>query len=267
MTAFELSSDDGTKTAQIDMPPPDGKPGALAVAFHKAGSVMLDGVLGAMCQHSGRSYVNIDTELFGQGRFSKDYDRTIGQAFLPSGYVYGVFRTYLDSFAGSTVKPMKKIILVRDPRDVVVSYYFSMRYSHSVPKQGEARDALLNVRSETSNVSLDDSVLGNKFEYLFENMKKITHLINTENVILYKYEDIIFKKADWFDSLAKDIGVDLDQEFKARLLERFDVVPEEEKSDKHIRRVTPGDHKDKLSRDAIRHLQIRHMELFQALGY
>ena len=51
------------------------------------------------------------------------------------GRVYGGFRSMPLVFAQSELyRRSRKILLVRDPRDALVSEYFSLAYSHGLPE-------------------------------------------------------------------------------------------------------------------------------------
>ena len=264
---MRLTSDDGAHTADVTAGQHDGRPGVLAIAYHKSGSVLLDGVLAAICKATGRTYVRPDSELFDQGYDSPSFDRAIAELFSPDGHVYGVFRTRLDAFTCAVARAMRRIILVRNPLDAVTSYYFSLRYSHRIPDQGTVHDNLTQIRSTLSVKEIDECVQSDQFHFLFMNMAAIARLMPEPGVTVYRYEDVVFQKRRWFADLAAKLDVSVADDVLDRLLDRFDLVPPQEQAREHIRRVVPGDHKNKLSKRSIAYLTGNYGSVMQELGY
>ncbi len=72
---------------------------------------------------------------------------------------------------------------------------------------------------------------------------------------LFRYEDVILHKRDWVRAMAEHFGWSAGTEgYLDKVMGWADVVPKEEQPDKFIRRVLPGDHKEKLSPGAIAQL-------------
>jgi hypothetical protein len=265
MQELELRSNDGSKTARLKMAEPDDLPTVLAIAFVKSGSVMLDIILQSLCAASGRSYVQPDSNVFAQGLVLEEFEQALEPLFTPQGFVFGVFRTYLSTF--QRLDTFKKIVLIRDPRDAAVSYYFSIRNSHTLPKTGKAREALLAGRSAFQNSDLNEMVKNGSLHFLFHRMQQLGSLITLPNTVVYRYEDIVFNKAAWIKSLADDLEIEVPEARQKRILEKVDIFPASENPDNHIRNVVPGDYKEKMRPDTIGYIEEKYKPLLDFLGY
>ena len=79
--------------------------------------------------------------------------------FKPSGYLYSVFGGMVEGIPN--LDRYKVVLMVRDPRDLLVSSYYSLAYSHPVPlKTSGKHDDFMAARSTARRVSVDEHVLG-----------------------------------------------------------------------------------------------------------
>ena len=72
----------------------------------------------------------------------------------------------------------------------------------------------------------------------------------------YRYEDVIYEKEKWLTNVVTKLGLQHNTELIGNIARRFDIVPETENENEHIRQVHPGDHKKKLSPQTIQELNI-----------
>jgi len=83
------------------------------------------------------------------------------------------------------IKQFKVILFVRDPRDILISDYFSLKYSHNVINQ-----KFIDQKREAKKLDLDQFVLKNAENYkkLFNEYKK---LFSGDDFTLIKYSTMI----------------------------------------------------------------------------
>ena len=81
------------------------------------------------------------------------------------------------------------------------------------------------------------------------------------------YSGLIFEKRRLLESISAHFGWPIDSQGIGLILEWADVVPAEERPTEFIRRVHPGDHKNKLSDNAIGQLNKILAEPLRAFGY
>jgi hypothetical protein len=131
--------------------------------------------------------------------------------------------------------------------------------SHRAPGKavGEAAAAAFSEqREEVNRTSIDAFVL--------ERAKPVAHqfraLANKLSVIprrLYKYEDVIFEKASWARDMVDYLGLTVTPGVIEAAVAAHDLWPDAEDATRHVRRVVPGDHREKLRPETIDQLNAR----------
>jgi hypothetical protein len=92
-------------------------------------------------------------------------------------------------------------------------------------------------------------------------------LLPLPNVLVLKYEDMIFRKADLIRHLARHFGMVASEQMVADILGWADKTPEEEDPRNFVRQVSPGDHRRKLDRETITHLNQMLAHAMAQFGY
>jgi hypothetical protein len=191
------------------------------------------------------------------------------------------------------------ILHLRDPRDVLVSSFFSNAFSHPVNpaifNPGEA------ARQEWIEQGIDAFVIGqspsvvDRYNYLIDN------LLGRENVLFLKYEEMALNYQKWlakflsvFIAPEPDAATETPQKGLLTLLEKLllfqrearspvptfstlyqaffeahkaDFQVEDEDVYRHKRQVLPGDHTRKLQPETIADLNEKFAEILNKLGY
>jgi hypothetical protein len=70
--------------------------------------------------------------------------------------------------------------------------------------------------------------------------------------VIYRYEDVIFAKQAWIDDMCDWYGWKVPIEQRQAVATHFDIRPESERPNEHIRQVTPGIYRKHLSEGTIR---------------
>lgn len=222
----------------------------------KAGSTLLNRIMQPLCKAVGLTPFGLHAELRRLGIAPARSPRNADALFVPHGYVYAGFRSFPYSFPIPGFASGRTVLLVRDPRDMLVSLYFSHAKSHAAPGS-EASESLLNSfnaqRAEAQSQDIRSYVLGkvgiveNDFARMERKLVGIDHKV-------WRYEDIIFDKLRWTNEMLDYLGLELPQRRIEAVVERNDIKPQAEASSEHIRKVTPGDHKEKLDSETIAEL-------------
>ena len=84
---------------------------------------------------------------------------------------------------------------------------------------------------------------------------------------VFRYEDVIFEKRRWLSELVELVGLEVDEEVIHSIADKHDVRPEVEDERRHVRRVTPGDHKEKLQQKTIDRLNGLFADQLDRFGY
>ena len=141
------------------------------------------------------------------------------------------------------------ILHLRDPRDVLVSLYFSEAYSHSVFKG--VFDLNQSERNEIINMGIDQYVL----EYADTFNRKYTEyrsLLREPDSIFVKYEDLVLNFPFWLQEVAKGFAIE-NTKFIHRMIKKYkgEFEVKKENIHAHKRKIVPGDYKEKLTPETI----------------
>lgn len=250
---------------QIKALPPANFLSFYVFAMHKSGSVLLNSMLDQVFTVAKVPQVAIPEATFRAG-LPENVVLNPEELIFKTGYCYRGYRSFPEYLERFNLSDHKKILLVRDPRDMVVSYFFSAAGSHVLPQNGPARDALLAERVTAKNADIQEYCV-NKASMFIREFESYEGILNNENTKVYRYEDVIFKKREWLGDIFSYLDLDVDASLVSRVADRNDVRPEEEKPSEHIRQVTPGNYKKHLTNDTISNLNATFSEMLAKFDY
>lgn len=251
------------------IPEPARNESCFFVGMQKGGSTMLAKVAKALAKENDTAFYSLPNELWRKGIKFDHLTADINDLFLRKGYCFAGFKGLIDPIHLPPSASRRTIFLVRDPRDMLTSQYFSVAISHPPPGSSFSADrkrAFDAKRARTRDMSIDDYVLkmssnvAKSFERTLSKLSAIDHK-------MYNYENVVFKKTSWINDIANYLDLDIRADTVEEIVRQVNVVPQEENTAKHIRKVTPGDHKDKLQPATIDKLNKTFAEIFRTLGY
>jgi hypothetical protein len=184
------------------------------------------------------------------------------RAFRPKGYLYSAFGGFVRGIQG--LDQYRTLLVVRDPRDVLTSRYFSTAFSHMAPgtaKRRGFREARLTAR----HLGIDRWVVEASdacFE-VFETYRR--ELVGRPNVHVARYEDMVADYPAWLDSVLRFCGLEV-----ARTRDAIDDGPSPPAFENHLahkRQVTPGDSHRKLQPSTLEMVTERFGTILSAFGY
>lgn len=176
---------------------------------------------------------------------------TIERAFRPSGYLYSSFGGYVSGIPD--VESYDKVLVVRDPRDVLTSQFFSISLSHQVPG-ADKRAAFLERRARAHELGIDAFVLERSAALASILDRYITELLPQPRVLLLRYEELVTQLPTFLEELCEFLHVRLETEVHAGILAQAQPAPGKEDPRSKVRQVTPGDHRRKLREETIERL-------------
>ena len=242
----------------------------LAFSFAKAGSTLLYDILHVLSPAAGLVYFSIEDQLFAQNVSPVRRPTQIGNILNPTGYCFGGFRQF-PAFPVPILHSSRVVFLVRDPRDMITSLYFSMLRSHVVPQSetaGGAREEMLATRRQLQHTDINDYAIDAIRTYVRMFEGYIAQGFHWRpNVAIYRYEDVIFQKAEWIADICDWYGWSLPQETIRSVVSQVDIEPDGERPDEHVRQVTPGNHKKHLRPETIRAINQALGEYMRLFGY
>lgn len=162
--------------------------------FHKCASSLFSGF--ALKKARGLAHVDYASEIYN--------DTLQGDVRIESrGKLYGPIRLTVDPDSpvhARLVKPLsqpdwiknrKAVFLIRDPRDILVSQYYSFGWSHGLSKNKIIRERQVAFREKIQNVSIDEYAL-EASAHLQQAYSQLSRLHDfCDNSVLIKFEDMV----------------------------------------------------------------------------
>ena len=178
-------------------------------------------------------------------------------------------------YAFPDLESKRHLFQVRDPRDVLVSEYYSIGWRHSV--EGWSQEDLQR-RALIRTLSVDEYVLRepeiSKYPLLerYEPLLKTLLVDGHQQIGIAKYETMVTDFASWLAPVLHALDIDcvapVNEQLIPFLLNKYqdDFRPDSGTAG-HKRNVTPGDHRNKLSIATIETLNQRFEKVLSALDY
>ena len=187
--------------------------------------------------------------------------------FKPQGYLYTVF----GGFINNVDFDLYNILLtIRDPRDILVSSYYSIAYSHEEPPStSDKRKDFFIKRKFAREVNIDDYVLTEapKVSAVFKKYKEFL-VDKYEQTNILKYEEMISDYEKWLINLASISGLEMNDNLRNTLISNFERSRvKKENKNVHIRKGIAGDYQNKLKPETIDKLNLQLVEILEAFKY
>lgn len=234
-------------------------PPVLLLTVHKAASSLLSVRLSSYFSKHGYAIADISSFFAKTGLKKRD-------AFLASEEqrkkVFcspGVFHCAIRWEVEIPCPQQTKIILVlRDPRDVLVSHYYSTKFSHPV-----LNPDFYAFREKAGHLNIDEYVkwIAPDFRNRYQHYLK---MIRSQNVLFLKYESLITEPEKFEKQIADFVSLPLSA---GEIVNTSDFAVSKEDPSSHKRQVKSGDHKNKLQPETIEWLTAYFGELMKELGY
>lgn len=243
----------------LSVPEPGKGPSSFLVGLPKAGSTLLNNLIGPISTAAGYQYFPLFNRLKSASiePTEIDVDRS-DSIFEPDGYCYGGFRGLPGAITLPPFADGRTILLVRDPRDMLTSLFFSVAYSHRPPpaRPDSKLTANFNTRRNIALSSDINNFVIDRAKTTLSIFSAIENKLAKYNIKTYRYEDVVFDKLNWTNDMIDFLRLDVPGEIVERVVARNDVLPQVEDMREHVRTVAPGDHKRKLTGETIDRLDV-----------
>lgn len=154
------------------------------------------------------------------------------------------------------------LLMLRDPRDVLVSRYFSEVFSHTV-----MNDSFAKHREKVSKMTVDEFVRYFSPELQEAYQTYLTTLTPLPNVLTVSYESMVADFPAWLQRTLQHLEMQPSNEALQKLLaqDHFSVSKEDVYS--HKRSVHPGNYLRKLQPDTIEYLNEKFADILRTMDY
>ena len=234
----------GGQSFSLSMPAPHCGPSCFTFSQHKSGSSLLTGMLHLYCRKLHVDFLDVPMRCWDEGaKLDEMTPESARQLFRANGHCYWGWREYpifLDQCG--ILHSTRNIFLVRDPRDRLVSLYFSLAYSHELPATGSERQIILHGREEALGSRLDEAAI-QYVKWIKDPWWLYHRNLPGATTRIYRYEDVIFRKAEWLSDIIGFFDLPRDEAIAGEIAASYDIRPEKENPSAHIRQVLPGNHR------------------------
>lgn len=188
--------------------------------------------------------------------------------FKEKGYIYGPFAGMINGI--DHFEKYKIIFMTRDPRDLLVSSFFSFGWSHPTPKYGSNKtNDFINRRREIQSKKIDEFVISESEKVFSRFTKYQEELIEKhKNIHLTSYEKMNCDFKNWLNEIINYAGFNLSEQFISEIIENNKIIKTgKENPKKHMRKGVPGDYKEKLSPETISYLNKKYYKTLMYYNY
>jgi hypothetical protein len=263
---------DGDKVGSGDFDAPESsRPdfgSCFVFAFPKSGSVLVNALVQSVMSEWGVPVIDVPTQLYQKGIDIAAIQCDLNSLFVGQGYCYSGFRELPRSMLGSgSIGSARKILIVRDPRDMLVSRYYSTKYSHGFAKRGLSQfGRLMAELIKDGEMPIDEYCL--YYSWMINSqLLSLADVISDRKTLILKYEEFLYDKTDLLRQLCDWLCVGLSSERIEAIAAPHNIIPETERPDQHIRQAHPGDYQRKLKPGTIAALNAVLGRFFVTFGY
>lgn len=248
-------------------------PSIIHFSVNKAATQYIKRVLGVCAEECGLVNVGIHDYAF-HGDFpyldtlSPEEMQDYQHIFRRQGYCYSVFGGMIDGVPD--LENYRIVLVLRDPRDVLVSSYFSVAFSHVAPgKESGKRKEFFEMRARAQASAIDEYVLAESDRTL-ANYERYKRLLTERYPGAYvtQYEHMTADFAGWLKALLEYCELDVPVSLFTKLVQEHDAKrPRQENVQQHTRKGRPGDYLEKLQPVTITQLNHKFAAILDAYGY
>jgi hypothetical protein len=229
---------------------------------HKSASMLMENFLNDVSKETKMPQIDINGYFATQGDegIEKQKEKNFLQKiFKAQGYVYGPLRFYLP------VPELEKypvVLLLRDPRDVLTSQYYSIRATHPLITK-----KLIERRKIALKSTVDEHVRSQTPRFVQTYNEYIENVLGKPNVLFLKYEDMVNDFGAFIEKINAHCKLNLTPEQILKLDRTKTFETQGEDRSQHKRKVIPGDHKEKLQPETIEWLNKEFDDILKTLNY
>lgn len=249
------------------------QPSILHFSLNKSATQYVKKVLNQAADSLGMSTANLNGYAFHSDfpyldLLSKEEFQKYQYLFKPKGYLYSVFGGMIDGL--DNLENYLVVLMTRDPRDIVVSSYFSTAYSHPLPsKHSDKADDFYEKRTATQQMSIDEYAL-QESEIVLDVYNRYIELLLEKHPTCYltKYEDMVNDHEKWLNDLLSYCQLEIEESLKNRLLQQNKrLKPKAENVNDHMRKGIAGDFLEKLQPETISILNDKFAHILERFAY
>ena len=188
--------------------------------------------------------------------------------FKPQGYLYSAFGGMVEGI--DQLDQYRVVLMTRDPRDILVSDYYSNAYSHPEPPQVSSKSGRFhNLRNQALEQTVDEFAI-EQCELVRTNLLRYRDRLLTQHPKTYmtKYGDMVTHFEQWLSDLLRACELEVSEALKNQLIEQhYASRPRIENINSQLRKGVTGDYKNKLREETINTLNEKLSDVLEYYQY
>lgn len=249
------------------------KKSIIHFSFNRSATQYIKSILIRCARTNGMTPVGINDFAFHTnfpylGQLSAKDMENYEHIFKQEGYIYSVFGGMVEGIP--SLEKYKIILVSRDPRDILVSWYYSIGYSHPLPDLEGNKRAEMNLWRKTAlNSSIDEFVIAES-DRLYKKFLKYNSLLidKYKNVQVTRYETMVAEFDIWLKDILNYCELEITEKlFEELLNENEKMRPKCENIYNQLRKGKPKDYLNKLKPDTIRYLNNKFSFILNKYNY
>ncbi len=236
-------------------------------ALHKTASMFLYGFFKYICNFTDIHLYSINNDPPNHENLTSK----VNESFCSCPERYFLWRNNFENSEHTSKE--YHIYQVRDPRDIIVSQYYHMGWTHSDKNWNTLAH---KEREHIRSIGIDKYALLrsckpalNNTPCLLDRYQPILSYIDKPNVIVIKYEDMVLDFEKWLEPIVSVMQFKNKPQVSRHLFNIFRdqlIIPEVEQL-RHKRKVAPGDHIEKLQAKTIKNLNNIFSDILDCFDY
>lgn len=233
--------------------------GLTVHALHKSASMFLYKFFDHLCREVEVPFYSI--------HHSPPDDQSI-DSNRSASFVLGPVRSFnVEDWVFPRLKEQRRLIHVRDPRDILVSEYYSLGWLHSAAHWNDDAKAR---REKIQTTSIDDFVTDESLtgkSPLLDRMRPLFELSQDDRATIVTYEEMVTDFPAWLSKVLYAVNLQNDEALTRALIKQYENEFTPSAEGGHKRNVTPGDHREKLQAETIHALNTKFAAVLEVMGY
>ncbi|MFQ5527971.1 MAG: sulfotransferase domain-containing protein, partial [Thermoanaerobaculia bacterium] len=189
----------------------------------------------------------------------------------PGAFVGPLYHWHLLTWSKRSQPTDRAVLVARDPRDQIVSWIFSLCYSHQSEREVDIfHELLLSFQEDRPRLALMCEHWRN-FHPAFRSILSEAPL--PPSVFFTRYEELVSKEVETFRRIADFLRWEVNGADLAKIVEAHSFSAQtgrrrgEEKIGSHLRKGTPGDWRHYFDATVGQFFETRYPGLLEGLGY
>jgi hypothetical protein len=209
--------------AELALEAPDSFPSSYFISLGPSGTRVWQ-ILTKLLVASKRSVCAFSAELDKQGLKRQDVtDSAMGNLLQNSGYAFGMFWDIDPVLARWDRADTNKFMLVRDPRDLVVSSYLAMNKAKGGAPASSPREA--HAERDSNSGSILDYLRSPQVEALVRRYRRCADFCRSaKNVTAFRHEDVVFSWRPLVAYLKQELDLGISLELALAIADSTEVL-------------------------------------------